>query len=117
MAGACPVSLSIAVANAGGMGAMGALVNSPPEIREWVRQFRESSKGPVQLNTWIPDAPQPRNAENEKHIRQFLAAWGPDVPESAGNVAAPDFGEQCETFVELAPRVVSSIMGLYPPLL
>ena len=114
MAGACPVSLSIAVANAGGMGAMGALLNSPPEIRDWVGQFRQNSKGPLQLNNWIPDPPQPRNAEHEKRIREFLAAWGPEVPESAGNVAVPDFSEQCAMFVELAPRVVSSIMGLYP---
>ena len=44
MAGACPVSLSIAVANAGGMGAMGALVMQPLEIHEWVREFRESPR-------------------------------------------------------------------------
>jgi nitronate monooxygenase len=113
MAGACPVSLSIAVANAGGMGAMGALVSSPQEIRDWVGEFRAGSKGPTQLNLWIPDPPQPRDDEEEKRMRQFLAAWGPAVPESAGNVATPDFGEQCKTFLELAPRVVSSIMGLY----
>ncbi len=114
MAGACPVSLSIAVANAGGMGSMGALLDSPQKIREWVGQFRAASSGPLQLNTWVPDSPAPRDAENEKRIRHFLSAWGPDVPESAGDVAAADFGEQCETFVDLAPRVMSSIMGLYP---
>jgi len=115
MAGACPVSLSIAVANAGGMGAMGALVSTPAEIRAWVGEFRAASNGPVQLNTWIPDPPQPRNPEHEKQIRRFLAGWGPEVPEEAGDVAGPDFNEQCETFVDLAPRAVSSIMGLYPP--
>jgi nitronate monooxygenase len=114
MAGACPVSLSVAIANAGGMGAMGALLSTPAEIREWVRQFRESSKGTLQLNTWIPDPPAPRDAENEKRIRQFLATWGPEVPESAADVAGSDFSEQCETFLDLAPPVVSSIMGLYP---
>ncbi len=115
MAGACPVSLSIAVANAGGMGAMGALVMTPAEIREWVREFRENSKGPLQINNWIPDPPLPRNLDHEKTIRQFLAGWGPAVPEEAGHVAGPDFSEQCETFVDVAPRVVSSIMGVYPP--
>ena len=114
MAGACPVGLSIAVANAGGMGAMGALLNSPAEIREWVGQFRSGSKGVLQLNTWIPDPPQQRNEDQEKRIRQFLATWGPEVQASAGNVTGPDFNEQCGTFVELTPRVVSSIMGLYP---
>jgi nitronate monooxygenase len=115
MAGACPVSLSIAVANAGGMGAMGALVMTPDEIREWVREFREKSKGPLQINNWIPDPPLPRNLDHEKKIRQFLAGWGPEVPEEAGHVAGPDFNKQCETFLEVAPRVVSSIMGVYPP--
>jgi nitronate monooxygenase len=115
MAGACPVSLSVAVANAGGMGSMGALVSTPDEIREWVREFRAASNGPIQLNNWIPDPPQPRNLDHETKIRQFLAGWGPNVPEDAGHVAGPDFHEQCEMFLEVAPRVVSSIMGLYPP--
>lgn len=114
MAAACPVSLSIAVANAGGMGAMGALLHRPAEIREWVGQFRAASTGALQLNTWIPDPPQPRSEDQEKRVRQFMTAWGPEVPESAGTVAGPDFTEQCGTFVDLAPRVVSSIMGLYP---
>jgi nitronate monooxygenase len=51
MAGACPASLSIAVANAGGMGAMGALMTEPPGIRAWVNEFRFGSNGPFQLNT------------------------------------------------------------------
>ena len=59
MAGACPVSLSIAVANAGGMGAMGALLTTPDGIRQWASEFRAASSGPLQLNTWIPD-PNPR---------------------------------------------------------
>ncbi len=76
MAGASPVSLAIAVANAGGMGAMGALVSSPAEIREWAQQFRANSNGMFQLNTWIPDPPQPRNREQERRIRQFLVCMG-----------------------------------------
>jgi nitronate monooxygenase len=114
MAGASPVGLAISVANAGGMGAMGALLSSPAEIRQWAQQFRASSNGMFQLNTWIPDPPQPRNREQEKRIRQFLSAWGPDVPESADELARPDFNEQCEVFLDLAPRVVSCTMGLYP---
>jgi nitronate monooxygenase len=115
MAGACPVSLSIAVANAGGMGANGALLDPPAKIRDWVAQFRAASKGPLQINTWIPDPPATRDAANETRIREFLAQWGPPVPESAGDVSRPDLEEQCDTFIEVAPRVVSSIMGLYSP--
>ncbi|HEX8118830.1 MAG TPA: nitronate monooxygenase, partial [Pyrinomonadaceae bacterium] len=53
MAGACPPSLSIAVASAGGMGAMGALMSTPEGIREWVSEFRAAGGGPFQLNTWV----------------------------------------------------------------
>src|ERR1700733_1726563 len=53
MAGACPPSLSIAVANAGGMGACGALLLKPDAIAEWQRSFGAGSNRPVQLNLWI----------------------------------------------------------------
>ena len=115
MAGACPVSLSIAIAEAGGMGAMGALMTEPTGIRDWVREFRASSRAPFQLNVWIPDAAPLRDAEAEARVRAFLASWGPAVPATAGDARPPDFRAQCETFLEMAPTAVSSIMGLFPP--
>src|SRR5919112_1989564 len=63
MAGACPPSLSIAVAHAGGMGAMGAVITPPEGIRDWVRDFRSSSHGPFQLNVWIPDPAPSRDRD------------------------------------------------------
>jgi nitronate monooxygenase len=115
MAGACPPSLSIAVANAGGMGAMGALVHDAAGIREWVAEFRRGANGPLQLNLWIPDPPASRDQANEDRLRRFLAAWGPDVPAHAADVARPDFESQCEALIDARPAVISSIMGLYPP--
>jgi nitronate monooxygenase len=115
MAGACPASLSIAVADSGGMGAMGALLSSQEAIRAWVREFRSASKGAFQLNVWIPDPKPARDPAAEARVRAFLAAWGPAVPETAGDAALPDFQEQCETFLQTKPTAVSSIMGLYPP--
>ena len=114
MAGACPVSLSIAVANAGSMGAMGALVMPPSGIRDWAREFRANTSGPLQINTWIPDPDPARDAAAEARVRAFLSEWGPQVPTSAGDVTRPDFAEQCETFLDAAPAAVSSIMGLFP---
>ena len=114
MAGACPASLSIAVANAGGMGAMGALPSPPAAIREWVAEFRSSSRGPFQLNLWIPDPPPLRDAAAESRLRDFLARWGPAVPPSAGDIALPDFAAQCDALIDSAPTAVSSIMGVYP---
>jgi nitronate monooxygenase len=114
MAGACPASLSIAVANAGGMGAMGALLTPPAGIRSWAQEFRSGSRGPFQLNLWIPDPKPARDPAAEERIRKFLEAWGPPVPASAGDTAPPDFDAQCEAFLEVAPTAVSSIMGVFP---
>jgi nitronate monooxygenase len=115
MAGACPPSLSIAVANAGGMGAMGALISSPEQIRDWVREFRSASSGSIQLNTWVPDPPPQRNPEAEGRVRTFLAGFGPEVPADAGDLFSRDFPGQCEAFLEAKPTAVSSIMGLFEP--
>jgi nitronate monooxygenase len=114
MAGACPASLSIAIANAGGMGAMGALLTPPEGIRRWVEEVRSESSGPFQLNLWIPDPKPSRSADGEAKIREFLEAWGPPVPASAGDVGLPNFEEQCEAFLDLRPTAVSSIMGIFP---
>jgi nitronate monooxygenase len=115
MASACPVSLSIAVANAGAMGAMGALVTPPAGIRAWVQEFRANSGGSVQLNIWIPDPLPRRDPDAEARVRAFLAEWGPPVPPAAGETVLPDFEAQCDTFLELAPTAVSSIMGVFSP--
>jgi nitronate monooxygenase len=115
MAGACPVSLSVAVANTGGMGALGALLTSPSGITEWVNAFTAQSKGPLQINNWIPDPSPRRDADAEARVRAFMASWGPPVPPEAGDVKLPDFHAQCDALLDAAPRVVSSIMGLYPP--
>jgi nitronate monooxygenase len=59
MAGACPASLAIAVANAGGLGGCGALVMKPEAIRAWVEDVRAQTNGSFQINLWIPD-PAPK---------------------------------------------------------
>jgi nitronate monooxygenase len=115
MAGACPVGLSIAVANAGGSGAMGALLTSPAGIRAWVEEFRSNSRGPFQLNVWIRDPPPRRDPDAEARMRAFLSKWGPAVPAAAGDAVMPDFDAQCDTLLEVAPRAVSSIMGVFSP--
>ena len=116
MAGACPPSLSIAVANAGGLGAGGVLLMQPAEILAWADEFRANSTGAFQLNLWIPDPPPARDAVHEAEIRRFLAGWGPPVPAEAGDVQPPGFAEQCEAMLQANPPIISSIMGVYPPL-
>lgn len=111
MAGACPVGLAAAVANAGGMGGLGALTTTPDGIAAWGAQFRGQSNGGFQINLWVPDPPPVRDPEHEERVREFLGQWGPPVPPEAGNTVPLDFDRQCEAMLAAAPRVVSSIMG------
>jgi nitronate monooxygenase len=115
MAGASPPALSIAVANAGGMGALGALNVEPSAIRAWVEEFRSESTGPFQVNLWIPDPPPHRDDQTESRVREFLESWGPAVPATAGEPSMADFDAQCAMLIELAPAAVSSIMGVFSP--
>jgi nitronate monooxygenase len=115
MAGACPVARAIAVAEAGGMGALGALLSSPDAIAEWIAAFRVGTSGPLQVNLWTPDPPPHRDAAHEARLRAFLAQWGPEVAADAGDIAPQDFAAQCEALLTARPSAVSSIMGLFAP--
>jgi nitronate monooxygenase len=114
MAGACPPSLAIAVANAGGLGACGALLMQPKAIAEWATEVRAGTAGVFQLNLWVPDPPPRRDEAHEAEVRRFLAQWGPEVSREAGDATPPDFAAQCAALLDAAPPVVSSVMGLYP---
>jgi nitronate monooxygenase len=114
MASACPPSLAIAIANAGGLGGCGALPLQPQAIKQWAADVRAGTNGGFQFNLWIPDPPPKRDTAAEAAMRDFLANWGPAVPAEAGNIVLPDFQAQCDALLEASPAIVSSIMGLYP---
>src|SRR5579885_2753969 len=94
MAGACPPSLSIAVAKAGGLGACGALLMQPEAIKAWASEVRAGGNGGFQINLWIPDPPPRRDPSREAAVRKFLAQWGPEVAQEAGDAAPPAFVER-----------------------
>src|SRR5215472_10410972 len=73
MAGACPPSLSIAVANAGGLGSCGALLMEPAQILAWAADVRAQSNGAFNMNLWIPDPPPQRDPVHEARVCEFLA--------------------------------------------
>jgi len=111
MAGACPPELAVAVAEAGGMGASGVLLDAPERITEWVRQFRAGSMGALQLNIWIPDSFR-EDRDRAEAAAEFLGRFG--APGDPGG-AVPVFAAQCEAMLEAGPTVVSSIMGVFEP--
>ncbi len=113
MAGACPVALSAAVATAGGMGAMGAVLSTPEQIGQWMDDFRRQSAGPAQVNLWVPDPAPSRDAVAEAATRAFIERWGPAVPASAGDAAPADFEAQFDALVAARPAVASTIMGVF----
>ncbi|GAA4552821.1 nitronate monooxygenase [Pseudonocardia xishanensis] len=111
MAGACPPELAVAVAEAGGMGANGVVLDRPAAIADWVARFRAASAGPLQLNIWVPDEPvdaPARVAAAEGFLRRFGTPG-----EAAG--PGPVFAEQCEAMLAAEPTAVSTIMGLLDP--
>lgn len=114
MAGACPPSLSIAVANGGGMGACGCLLMKPEQITNWAQQMRASSNGAFQLNLWIPGPEPVRDVDHEAKVRAFLGQWGPEVSPEDAEGSQEDFDAQCEAMLAAGPHVISSIMGVYP---
>ena len=115
MAGACPPSLSIAIASAGGLGACGVLMMKPDEITGWAEELRRHGAALFQLNNWIPDPAPVRDAGREALMREFLGEWGPAVPPAAGDAKPVEFASQFEAMLAARPPIVSSVMGLYPP--
>jgi nitronate monooxygenase len=115
MAGAAPVGRAIAVAQAGGMGAYGAVLTAPHAITRWADAFRAATDGPFQINLWVPEPAPVRDADRENAIRDFLGQWGPPVEASAGDATPPDFAAQTEALLAAKPTAASSIMGLFPP--
>lgn len=114
MAGSSPPALAAAVANAGGMGACGALALAPAGITDWAARFRQQSAGAFQINLWVPDAPPGRDTDHEAALTQFLAGFGPE-PQLPQGPLLQDFDAQFAAILDATPPVASTIMGLFRP--
>lgn len=115
MASASPPALAVAVANAGGMGGLGALQMDPAQIAGWASTFRAGSNGAFQVNLWAPDAPPTRDPDREDAARAAFARLGPEPPPLGDGPFLPDFAAQQAALLAARPAVVSTIMGLWEP--
>jgi nitronate monooxygenase len=117
MAGAMDAALAIAVAQAGGLGALPSALLDAEKLRAQVAQFRAGAPGkPVNLNFFAHTPPVPNNAR-EHGWREALAPYyrelgiDPNAPIPASNRAPFDAGF-CAVVEELKPAVVSFHFGL-----
>jgi nitronate monooxygenase len=116
MASASPPALAAAVANAGGLGGLGALMSSPAVIADWARTFRASSNGAFQVNLWVPDPPPVRDAAHEAAVRERLAPLaGREIPDPGPGPFTQDFAAQFQAILDAGPAIASTIMGLFEP--
>jgi nitronate monooxygenase len=115
MAGATTPELAAAVTDAGGLGALGAAVLSPDELRRQVGAFRVLASGPLNVNFFV-HTERPATDEAVARVSERLAGYyrelGIDVhPEPVSG--APPFGEEMlEVVLEIRPEVVSFHFGL-----
>ena len=112
MAGYCPPAVSMAVTNAGGLGACGALLFGPEQIGAWCEAFRAGSNGSFSLNLWVPDPEPLDDVVADRLMAEAMSEWGPTVDAGAALDRPIDFESQFEAILEARPRFFSTIMGL-----
>jgi nitronate monooxygenase len=117
MAGASDAELAIAVAKAGGLGALPAGMLSADQIRSQVTQFRAAAGDrPLHLNFLAHKMPVPNNAHEHawrERLRPYYLEFDIDPAASvAGVLRRPFDAMACAAVEEIKPAVVSFHHGL-----
>ena len=122
MAGASGSAMAIAVANAGGLGALPCAMLSGEQVRDEIEAFRAACPGrPLNLNFFChqPPAPDPERAARWKQaLKPYYQEVGADfeAPTPVSN-RAPFDEQSCQLVEHLRPEVVSFHFGLPEPAL
>ena len=117
MAGAMDAELAIAVAKAGGLGALPAAMLDADKLRAQVVQFRAATADkPLNLNFFAHRPPVPNNAREHawrEKLKPYYVEFGidPSAPVPVAN-RIPFNSEMCAVVEELKPDVVSFHFGL-----
>jgi nitronate monooxygenase len=122
MAGAMDAELAIAVAKAGGLGALPAGMLNAEQLRVQVGQFRAATGNkPINLNFLAHKMPVPNNAREHawrEKLKPYYVEFGvdPAAPVTTAN-RTPFDAAMCAVVEELKPDVVSFHYGLPEPAL
>jgi nitronate monooxygenase len=116
MAGVMDAELAIAVAKAGGLGALPAGMLDAERLRAQVTQFRAATNKPINLNFLAHKMPVPNNAREHawrEKLQPYYAEFGidPAAPTQTTN-RAPFDAAMCAVVEDLKPEVVSFHYGI-----
>ncbi len=108
MAEAASVDLTVAVSNAGGLGVLGATMDSPEELREKIRAVRSLTDKPFGVDLLLP-----ANVEMSVQPLSFFADQIPDEHKSYVLELTPA-GEIVEKMVSDAVDILSTLPNAFP---
>jgi nitronate monooxygenase len=122
MAGAMDAELAIAVAKAGGLGALPAGMLNAEQLRAQVTQFRAATGNkPINLNFLAHKMPVPNNAREHawrEVLKPYYVEFGIDPAAPVSTASRMPFdAAMCAVVEELKPEVASFHYGLPEPAL
>ncbi len=119
MAGPSTAELAIAVAEAGGLGALACAMSSPEQIRKDLGVIRQRTAKPLNLNFFTHTPPQPdpaREARWKARLADYYRELGIDPAKPAPSINRTPFDETtCAIVEEFKPEIVSFHFGLPEP--
>ncbi|MBY0464229.1 MAG: nitronate monooxygenase [Burkholderiales bacterium] len=119
LAGAQDHVLALAVAQAGGLGAIPAAMLSPAALRVELAAFRAGSTAPLNVNFFCHTPPTPDDAAQARWLaalQPHFQAWGVDptaIDNGPGRLPFTD--DTADLLAEFRPEVVSFHFGLPAP--
>jgi len=115
MAGADSPALAIGVAQAGGLGALGAAMLSASDLRERFSQIRKATSKPINLNFFCHENPSPdleRENQWREKLKPYYVELGLNLDAIVDGPQRQPFNEEfCSLLEELKPGVVSFHFG------
>ncbi|MBF8780922.1 nitronate monooxygenase [Pseudomonas fulva] len=118
MAGATGSAMAIAVANAGGLGALPCAMLGLDEVRAEVERFRHACQAPLNLNFFCHQPPPADPAAQQRWklaLKPYYEELGADFDAPTPKSERAPFDHQaCQLVETLRPEVVSFHFGLPP---